>query len=368
MKNNKAAAAVFVGANKPFELREYPITELPEGYAGLSLLASGVCGTDLHIHSGHLGCGTPAIIGHEFIGRIEQIPDGAVGGDGNPLKEGDNALCYIACACGKCKLCAEDDDANCVNMNATNDGSPDDAPHFWGGFAEYNYQPIKNLAKVPDDIDPVAASLFACAGPTALHAFRLARRAGIDPASADCAVVQGAGPVGLFAVWYLASLGINRVICVTGSANPEKIAAAKAFGASDVPALAELGEDGVAKAIADMTGGLGADLCYEGSGSRSAFPFGMRILRNRGVYLVPGQYSDQGKVEISPELITFKALHIVGSSQYSMNDIADYLTFLKENKEMLPKMRSLLSAYPVADINKAFEDAYRGRNIKTVLI
>ncbi|NLB16036.1 MAG: hypothetical protein GX827_04415 [Clostridiales bacterium] len=94
----------------------------------------------------------------------------------------------------------------------------------------------------------------------------------------------------------------------------------------------------------------------------------MRILRNRGVYLVPGQYSDQGKVEISPELITFKALHIVGSSQYSMNDIADYLTFLKENKEMLPKMRSLLSAYPVVDINKAFEDAYRGRNIKTVLI
>jgi len=208
----------------------------------------------------------------------------------------------------------------------------------------------------------------ACAGPTALHAFRLGRRASIDPATADCAVVQGAGPVGLFAVWYLASLGIKRVICVTGSANPEKIAAAKAFGATDALALAELGEDGVAAAIADMNGGLGADLCYEGSGSRSAVPFGMRILRNRGVYLVPGQYSDQGKVEISPELITFKALRIIGSSQYSMNDIADYLAFLKENKEMLPKMRSILSTYPVADINKAFEDAYKGRNIKTILV
>ena len=49
------------------------------------------------------------------------------------------------------------------------------------------------------------------------------------------------------------------------------------------------------------------DLCFEASGAPAAVAQGMDILRNRGVYLIPGQYSNSGGIEIQPQIITFKA-------------------------------------------------------------
>ena len=60
-----------MGAEKPFEIRDFDITPTPTGYGRSRLIASGVCGTDLHFHRGTLAVGTPSIIGHEFVGRLE---------------------------------------------------------------------------------------------------------------------------------------------------------------------------------------------------------------------------------------------------------------------------------------------------------
>lgn len=111
-------------------------------------------------------------------------------------------------------------------------------------------------------------------------------------------------------------------------------------------------------------GGLGVDLCVEASG----VPQGMEILRNRGVYLVPGQYSNSGSIEIQPQMITFKALHIIGSSQYSVFDVKAYLDFLCSHTELHEIVKKLSSRYSISDINLAIEDAKSGNNIKTVLI
>lgn len=54
-----AKAAVFVGVNQPFELREYPLTTPEKGIAKLELIASGICGTDLHIHAGKIPLAPP---------------------------------------------------------------------------------------------------------------------------------------------------------------------------------------------------------------------------------------------------------------------------------------------------------------------
>ena len=94
----------------------------------------------------------------------------------------------------------------------------------------------------------------------------------------------------------------------------------------------------------------------------------MNILRNRGVYLIPGQYSDSGNIEIPPQMITFKALHIIGSSQYSMEDVRDYLQFLCDHKETHDVIKQLANQYSVSDVNRAFEDAMSGKNTKTVLV
>ena len=117
----KAKAAVFMGAHKDFEVREFEVTKPPKGYGKMELIASGICGTDLHFHNGKLAIAPPTVIGHEFVGRITELDEAEA--TKYDLHVGDNVIADIAVPCGECILCKSGDDANCVNMQVTNGGS-----------------------------------------------------------------------------------------------------------------------------------------------------------------------------------------------------------------------------------------------------
>ena len=140
------------------------------------------------------------------------------------------------------------------------------------------------------------------------------------------------------------------------------------LGAKEVFNLTKMGTQVITDRLQKENGGLGVDLCVEASGVPQAVPQGMEILRYRGVYLVPGQYSNSGSIEIQPQMITFKALHIIGSSQYSVSDVKAYLDFLCSHTELHEIVKKLSSRYSISDINLAIEDAKSGNNIKTALI
>ena len=197
----KAKAAVFTGPHKPFEIREFEVTETPKGYGRCELIASGVCGTDLHFTRGTLFVQPPSIIGHEFVGKLVDCDSEEAAKYG--LQVGDNVIADIAVPCGECLLCRNGDDANCVNMKVTNDGDINVAPHLYGGYAEVNYTPLTNLVKIPEGLDPTMVATFACPGPTALHSFHLANLAGVKVDKDTVAVVQGLGPVACFAIIYI---------------------------------------------------------------------------------------------------------------------------------------------------------------------
>lgn len=361
----KAKLAVLTDSNTSFEVREYPVTEPGPGMARMKLLASGICGTDIHIYKGKIAVGLPSAIGHEFVGQVEAISPADSQKYG--ITPGDNVIVNIACPCGHCSLCETGDQANCVHMGVTNGENPDREPHFYGGYGEYNFSPAANLIKLPAELNPETACVFACAGPTTLHAVKLAERSGCRLDKMSVAVVQGLGPVGMFALLYLSRLGIRNVIAVTGRNVPERAEIAKAFGAAEVMSLSEDGLEKIADKVNSLSGGLGADLVFEASGNPEAVSQGLTLLRNRGVYLVPGQYSNSGPVPIRPELITFHALHIIGSSQYDTEDVQRYIGFLREQPQYWEKIGSLAARYSVSDINKAFADAMAGKNIKTML-
>ena len=357
-----AKAAIFEGPMKPFAIREFPVVPPKPGEVGLTLLSSGVCGTDVHIHNGKLGSDVPALIGHEFVGRVDALGEGVTG-----LCPGDCVIADIALTCGHCLLCEEGDDANCLNLHCTNDGNPEEEPHFIGGYAEYLYHPAANCIRLPKELDPCMASVFACAGPTSLHAFRLGRQAGLDLSEIGVAVVQGLGPVGMFAVMALVKAGVKKVLAVSTGRNPARDARALDFGASEILSLKNGFED-VSRRVMELTDGRGADLVYEASGVPEAFNQGVDLLRNRGWYLVPGQYSSSGTIAFSPEKITFKALRILGSSQYSICDVEDYVAFLAAHPEVHAKIAALASRFPVSSANEAMEAAKSGSAIKVLLV
>lgn len=363
-----AKLAVMVGIDKPFEIREYPLTAPKEGMAQMKLIASGVCGTDIHIHRGKIKTPLPAAIGHEFVGEVADISEEDSKKSG--IQTGDRVIVDIACPCGKCLLCRNGDDANCVNMHAANAGDVEIAPHFFGGYGEYNYSPVQNLVKIPETLDAKMTSIFACAGPTALHAFRLAKQAGEHPEKANAAVVQGAGPVAQFAIMYLASLGIPNVIAIVPDADKEAARAELAgkLGATEVLSIQKDGMESILRHVKALNYDLGADLVFEASGAPAAVPQGMNLLRNRGLYLIPGQYSNSGGIEIQPQLITFKALHLIGSSQYSIADVQTYLEFLEENPQLHETILKTGTCYSIENVNQAIDDTKARKNRKTILV
>ena len=362
----KVKAAVFTGPHKPFDVREFEVTDTPAGYGRCTLIASGICGTDLHFVRGTLAVAPESIVGHEFVGRLVDCNADEAAAYG--LCVGDNVIADIAVPCGECLLCKSGDDANCVNMKCTNEPSITEAPYLWGGYTEVNYTPLSNLLKIPAELDPAMVATFACPGPTAIHAFRLANQAGIKLHKDMVAVVQGLGPVGCFAVLYLKKMGVGKVYAITAGDNKQREALALELGADEVFNLTREGKEAITARLQAENGGLGVDLCFEASGAPAAVAQGMDILRNRGVYLIPGQYSNSGGIEIQPQIITFKALQILGSSQYSMIDVRDYLAFLCAHPECHATIVSLGSRYKVSEINEAITDAMAGGNVKTLLV
>ena len=363
----KKKCAVFQGAGNKFSIRAFDVAVPAAGSAGLELISSGICGTDVHIYEGRLGMpDLPLIIGHEFIGKIDALGEGgAVDALGNPLAAGDKVIASVAIPCGKCINCLAGETASCLAFGATYVKSVEDAPHFHGGFAEYLYSPYANLIKLPDSVDPFAAAAFPCGGPTVIRSCVY----GGGLKAGELVVIQGNGSLGIFAAAYAKKHGC-KVVVIGSGVNPQRVKLTMAMEPDKFFDFHKESQSDIAAAInayAKETGrGDGADVVIETSGGADAFPFGLTLLRTRGRYFVPGQYSDRGNVNIPPHLITFKALQIIGSGQYTINDLSSYVKFLADNPDLQKLFRELVDVFSVTDADKAMASAAAGNSIKAV--
>ena len=75
-------------------------------------------------------------------------------------------------------------------------GPVDKPPYLTGGYSEYCYvMPICKTVRVPDELDSRVAASATCAFRTVVHAFE--ELGALKPT--DTVVIQGTGPVGLYA-------------------------------------------------------------------------------------------------------------------------------------------------------------------------
>lgn len=364
----KCKCAVFHGAGKNLVIREFEVTGPAPGYAGLKLISSGICGTDVHIHQGRLAMpDMPLIPGHEFIGEIDALGSGkACDALGNPLRPGDRAIACVAIPCGHCFNCRAGESASCLNFGVTYVKNVEEPPHFHGGFSEYLYSPFANLVKLPAEIDPFAAAAFPCGGPTVIRSCIY----GGGLHAGELVVIQGNGSLGLFAAAYAKAAGCHVAVVGSGAnaLRRELTLAMKPDRFFDFRKDSpETIRGEIAGLARELGRGDGADVVIETSGGADAFPFGLTLLRTRGRYFVPGQYSDRGNVGIPPHLITFRALQIFGSGQYTISDLGKYIEFLAEHPGLQKIFSSMIGKFSVAEANAALEAAERGDAIKAVL-
>ena len=152
-----AKASVLEQFEAPLKLREFPLpSKLEPGAALVRTEMAGICGTDVHLWKGQLPISLPVILGHETVGRIEQLGDGLERDwTGQALEAGDRVTWTSATSCGECYYCVEKrQPTRCPQRRAYGIGYRcDQPPHLLGGYAEFHcLRPRANIFKIPEGL------------------------------------------------------------------------------------------------------------------------------------------------------------------------------------------------------------------------
>ncbi len=329
-------AAVFTGVGKPFEIQYFPPQGVERGWAQVELVASGIGGNDVAILDGRIPVPeVPMILGREFIGRVSRV-----GGEAS-VREGDLVMVHMGL--GEVHSCEE-------------------APHLMGGFAERMIFPAERMTVLPEGLPPMAAVAFAGTGPVVLQSL-------YGMTAVRSAVVQGLGPMGLFAVLCLKRMGVENIIAITHRENELRESMARAWGAATILRTHELDHKERKRRILDLTEGQRPDLVMECSGGRTAFAEGLEYVRKGGTYLVLGQAAARGGMHLHPELITQHGLRILGYSDTPQVYDRSYLEYIAALPALWEAMTQVCDhRWSIDQINQAFYAVREGRCIKSVLV
>jgi threonine dehydrogenase-like Zn-dependent dehydrogenase len=250
-----------------------PAIEAP-GDAIVEVRRTALCGADLFPFHGYTpGFENGTILGHEFVGVVAGVGTGV-----RSVRPGERVVCTSTVSDGTCPHCLAGRPSQCLDRALF--GYSGVYRRLDGGQAELVRVPYADrcLWPVPEGLDDEAAIFVADMLPTGWNAVH---RAGAQ--GGDTVVVLGCGTVGLMATLVAAkTIGAAAVIAV--DAIPERLELAQAFGARP----AAPGE--AAAVVAEVTGGLGADVVIEASGSKEALDAAFGLARGRGTVSVVGAH------------------------------------------------------------------------------
>jgi propanol-preferring alcohol dehydrogenase len=160
-------AMVLERAGEPLKLNELPVAEPGPGQILLTVLACGVCRTDLHIYDGELNQPKlPLILGHEIVGRVERV-----GPEVTNFSPGERVgVPWLGYTDGTCPYCRMGRENLCDHPLFT-------GYQINGGYAEYTVADARYCFKLPEAYsDPEAAPLL-CAGLIGYRALTMAEQA-----------------------------------------------------------------------------------------------------------------------------------------------------------------------------------------------
>ena len=336
------------------ELRRVPAPRAAPGGAILEMVASEVCGTDVHLHHGRLaGVPYPIVPGHVSVGRVLETGGPLRDVDGNEIGVGRLVSFYdVFGTCGACWHCLVAKAATRCPQRRVYGITTSLADGLLGGWSErIEIRPGVRLLPLPEGLAVEEFMGGGCGLPTGFHAVE---RAGI--ALGDSVVVQGSGPVGLNAAIFAQLAGAVRVL-VTGAPRA-RLEEARRLGASDVLDVTE-NRDPAARVgwVRDRTEGRGADVVIEASGNPQAVVEGLEMLRDAGRYVVVGQYTDAGDVTLNPHRhINRRHATVLGCWGYEYTHLHRSVLMMARHRERFSWSRLVTREYPLAEAARALAD------------
>ena len=269
-------------------VQEVPDLKPGPGDVLIRVATAGVCGTDVHIVTGHHVQATlPLVPGHEIAGHVESIGEGV-----HDLAVGQAVAVDPVIACGTCHFCLRGLRNHCLRFGAIGVTRP-------GGFARYVIVPAANTHPVGDM--PLDQAVFA--EPLGCIIWGLKR---LDPPLASTALLFGAGPIGLLLLQGLLVGGVARVTVVDPVEHRLRIA--RQLGASlTLTPGPELNET-----LLDASP-FGYEVVAEATGNPAVVKEMATYAAPGGKILIFGVSPEEARVPLSPFDVYAKDLSIIGS-------------------------------------------------------
>jgi threonine 3-dehydrogenase len=232
------------------------LEDVPEPEIGINdvlirVERASICGTDLHIWNWNEWAAktipVPLTIGHEFVGRVEQVGSNVADFFPGDLVSGEGHV-----VCGRCRNCLAGRRHLCARTQGIGVNRP-------GAFAEYIALPMTNVWHHSKSIPLEIACIFDPFG-NAVHT------ALSFPVLGEDVLVTGAGPIGIMAAAVARHAGARHVVIT--DVNPYRLELARKIG---VTRAIDVRETSIAAVQKELGMVEGFDVGLEMSGNASAF-------------------------------------------------------------------------------------------------
>ncbi len=304
---------------------------------------TSICGTDLHIYNwdpwAQSTIKAPLIIGHEFMGIIEEV-----GREIDSFQVGDRVSGEGHITCGFCRNCRAGQKHLCRKTQGI--GIQRD-----GAFAEFLAFPASNAFKIPNDISDSVASIFDPYG-NAVHATLSFDLVGED------VLITGAGPIGIMAVAIARHVGARNIVIT--DINDYRLSLAQKIAPCHTLNPRKKSLESLVEEIG-LTEGF--DVGLEMSGNAQAFQQMIRHMRHGSRIASLGIFPEEVSVDWSA--VIFKSLTIKGIYGRQMYETwYKMVAMLQNNLKISPV---ITHEFAPEEFEQAFQIMKEGQSGKIVL-
>jgi propanol-preferring alcohol dehydrogenase len=260
--------AVQLAGNSTVRLVDLPDPVPGPGEVVIRTTVSAICGSEMHAYR---GAGVATNAGHEAVGTVAALGEGVT-----DLQIGQRVGASAIAGCGHCACCAKQQYTWCLNHA------------FYGNMhAERFLAAARACYPLPADVPWDAGVLLTGDGLGVPYHTSLK----IASPEVQTVAVFGAGPIGLGNVLVQSHLGRTAIAIDLA---PARLVLAQKLGAAET---VDAREGQVVERVRTLSGGAGADVCIEASGSEQGALDCFAAVRTAGTVVFNGE---QGEVPLSP--------------------------------------------------------------------
>lgn len=333
-------AAFYEGDRK---IRVGPGRSQPPGPGEVQIRVShcGICGTDLHIFHGVMDkrVSMPQVLGHEMSGVVHTVGPGVDG-----FQPGDPVTVMPLDPCGDCPACHAGHSHICHNLKFLGIDTP-------GAFQSYWTVPAHTLHRLPPGLSLAHGALIEPLA-VACHDVRLAQ-----VKSGDQVVVLGGGPIGMLVALVAKHAGAQVLL---SEINPYRVKFAQSLGFDALNPQ----ETDLLQTVLQRTGGAGADIVFEVSGSKAGARIMTELVRTRGLIAVVAIFGQPPEVDLFR--FFWRELRLQGVRVYEHEDFTRAIELAASGA--LPLDQLISDIRPLDRLQAGLEEMEQGGEIMKILV